>query len=65
MSRMVDGLETIDMIMAWWLCPYCDTEGREPHDNEVYLTKDCPECLGTDLDTIPWAELFRHGRIRR
>ncbi len=28
------------------------------------FTRDCPDCLGTNRDTIPWEELFPWRRRR-
>ncbi len=55
--RIVDMAKTINgcnlyQIMYWAMCPFC----------EAGAIAVCDECLGTDLDPIPWAELFKEGR---
>lgn len=49
------------------LCPYC--VGSFPYDPESepapILTRDCNECMGTEMYTIPWAELFKGTRETR
>jgi hypothetical protein len=43
---------TFTDVLHWSICVYCETDD----------TPKCEECLGTDLEPIPWAELFPNGR---
>ncbi len=55
----------LHFLLMWYLCLYCDHEDAVAgHQNRIYVTKNCPECQGTDRDTIPWSELFKEGRSR-
>lgn len=52
MVTIVAGL-SIEEVMHWSICCFC--ESRD--------TPKCEECLGTDLDAMPWAELFKTTRV--
>jgi len=39
-------------VLHWAVCVFCETNEAD----------ECQECLGTDLDPIPWAELFKNAR---
>ena len=60
MPRMLVGINKQELL-SWYLCPYCEEDGKDTN-GPVYFTEDCPECQGTDMDTIPWSELFVNGR---
>ncbi len=48
------------------LCPNCIGASKPissgPPWRPVPLTRDCKVCMGTEMDPIPWAELFKDGR---
>ena len=51
-AKVVRGY-TADQAMFWSICPFCEYKDLS----------ECTECLGTDTDAIPWAELFKDARI--
>ena len=51
MKKMISEV-SLARLMWWTVCPFC-------YDKDC---ADCTVCLGTDLDLIPWAELFKDAR---
>ena len=45
---------TFDDVLHWSVCVFC----------ERGATPTCQECMGTGLEAIPWAELFKDARVR-
>ncbi len=33
------------------------------NDNPEFHVIDCPQCLGTGIDPIPWSEIFKLGSL--
>lgn len=35
------------------------------NDNPELRVIDCPQCLATGIDPVPWSELFKYGRVQQ